>query len=128
MPDAFEATSSFDGAESTTHAFTLFGDTSVKAIEQALMATAEWATPIIAANAPVVSGRLRDSIGHSPIERTEDGPEIRIGTGEPYGRRIELGYQGTDSAGRSYNQEPQPFIGPVDDELVPHLIQEIKLT
>lgn len=135
MPDDFGVSVSFVGEEQARHAFALFADASERALIQALAATAEWATPIIAANAPVgtrddrthTPGQLRDSIGHSPIERTADGPEIRIGTGEPYGRRVELGYRGTDSAGRSYEQDPEPYIGPVVDELVPHLIKEIKI-
>jgi hypothetical protein len=30
----------------------------------------------------------------------------------PYARRIELGFTGTDSIGRGYNQPPYPYFGP----------------
>lgn len=34
------------------------------------------------------------------------------GTEEPYGRRLEFGFAGTDSLGRVYNQPPYPHAGP----------------
>lgn len=54
----------------------------------------------------VVTGALRRSVGVDKIE--PDGPmgwRSETGPRTVYGRRIELGFKGTDSIGRSYNQE-----------------------
>ncbi|MEM7211428.1 MAG: hypothetical protein AAF479_05940 [Pseudomonadota bacterium] len=37
----------------------------------------------------------------------------RYGTNVVYGRRLELGYFGADSAGRVFNQAPRPFLRPI---------------
>lgn len=61
----------------------------------------------------VVSGSLRRSIRHSPIVRDgATGAMTRVGPTMVYGRRVELGFVGTDSAGRSYNQPPYPYFTP----------------
>ena len=46
-------------------------------------------------------------------------PTARVGTNRPQGRRLELGFSGTDSLGRTYNQPPFPHFGPALDEIGP---------
>jgi hypothetical protein len=45
---------------------------------------------------------------------TQEGPNVvgRVGTNAPHARRLELGFTGTDSAGRTYRQGPRPFMQP----------------
>lgn len=47
------------------------------------------------------------------------GPTATVGTAAPQGRRLELGYRGTDSRGRRYNQPPYPHWNPALDEVAP---------
>ena len=58
-----------------------------------------------------VTARLFNSIFGKVIR---DGSQIIgvVGTNVIYGRRLELGFAGKDSAGRNYNQAPRPFIRP----------------
>lgn len=63
------------------------------------------------ANAPIVSGTLRRSILTVPIPGG-----AAVGTNLVYARRIELGFSGTDSLDRSYDQAPQPYLRPAFDE------------
>lgn len=44
-----------------------------------------------------------------------------VGTNQPQGRRLEFGYHGTDSLGRTYNQPPYAHVGPAMDWLEPLL-------
>lgn len=50
---------------------------------------------------------------------TGGGPVARVGTNAPQGRRLELGFVGTDSIGRTYNAPPYPHFGPALDEIAP---------
>ena len=45
--------------------------------------------------------------------------EGTTGTNKDQGRRLEFGFHGQDSLGRSYNQPPYPHVGPAVDEIVP---------
>lgn len=61
----------------------------------------------------VVTGRLRNSI--TVIERGPAGRfgwQAKVGPTVIYARRLELGFTGTDSLGRHYNQPPYPFMAP----------------
>lgn len=62
----------------------------------------------------VVSNRLRGSItwrlGVDALSVYAD-----IGSAVVYARRIELGFTGTDSLGRFYNQPPFPYLRPALD-------------
>jgi hypothetical protein len=58
-----------------------------------------------------VTGRLFRSIAFV-IRREGKQLVSRIGTDVPYGRRLELGYAGTDSSGRTYHQASRPFLRP----------------
>jgi hypothetical protein len=47
------------------------------------------------------------------------GPVATAGTNAPQARRLELGFSGTDSIGRRYEQPPLPHWGPALDETAP---------
>lgn len=57
-----------------------------------------------------VGGALRNSIT-SESQMTDD-LTFTLSDGVEYGLRIELGFVGTDSLGRTYNQAAQPFAVP----------------
>jgi hypothetical protein len=48
-----------------------------------------------------------------------------VGTNKPQGRRLEYGFHGTDSLGRSYNQPPLPHFGPAFDQTVPLFMADL---
>jgi hypothetical protein len=61
----------------------------------------------------VRSGTLRRSITIKYPKRGGGGVwEAMIGPTVIYSRRVELGFDGTDSIGRTYHQPPYPFFGP----------------
>lgn len=60
---------------------------------------------------PVDTGRLRSSIT-SELGKDGDGLLAVVGTNVEYAARIEFGFHGTDSLGREYDQEAQPFLLP----------------
>lgn len=61
----------------------------------------------------VVTGTLRRSEVVTSVEPIGPGTyEARIGPTAIYGRRIELGFVGTDSLGRVYNQPAYPYVKP----------------
>lgn len=67
-------------------------------------------------NAP--TGDYRRTIGTRFVE-TADTYTGEVGTNAPQGRRLELGFYGTDSLGRTYAQQPYPHFGPAFDETLP---------
>lgn len=74
-------------------------------------------------NAP--TGDYRRSWAH---KITRDGETITStnGTNKPQGRRLEFGFTGTDSLGRTYDQPPYPHVGPAFDEVAPQFIEAAK--
>lgn len=61
----------------------------------------------------VVSGTLRSNIGHSVAVRGSKvvgALGVKDGPADEYAKRLELGYKGTDSKGRSYDQKPRPYL------------------
>lgn len=58
-----------------------------------------------------VSTRLFQSIA-TQVERDDRAIVGRIGTNVEYARRLELGFTGTDSAGRTVDQAERPFLRP----------------
>ena len=64
-------------------------------------------------NPNVVSGALRRSITHKGPDHVGFGSwEVQVGPTTVYGRRIELGFSGSDSLGRVYHQPPFPYMRP----------------
>jgi len=62
----------------------------------------------VVSRAPRKTGRYAAS-----IHVTEEG----VGTAAPQAHRLEVGFHGTDSLGRSYNQGPHAHFGPGADLL-----------
>jgi hypothetical protein len=60
----------------------------------------------------VVTGFLRNSIQVRDERATATGYEVTVHPSGPYYRRLELGFRGTDSIGRRYNQRAYPFMRP----------------
>lgn len=76
-----------------------------------LMAGAQIVANAAREKAPVLTGTLRRSI------RAEvAGREVLVGTELPYARRIEFGFNAADSRGRTYHQQPRPYLRPALDE------------
>jgi hypothetical protein len=48
-----------------------------------------------------------------------------VGTNKDQGRRLELGFSGTDSLGRVYDQPPYPHFGPAFEEQWPLFLAEL---
>jgi hypothetical protein len=70
----------------------------------------------------VVSGTLRRGIQMGPIEALGAmGWQVEVGPTVVYSRRIELGFHGVDSLGRSYDQPGYPFFEPGYREVEPEL-------
>lgn len=64
----------------------------------------------IKSRAPVRTGDYRRS-WHMRVH----GMRATVGTNKPQGRRLEYGFVGTDSLGRTYNQAPRPHVRPAVD-------------
>lgn len=71
-----------------------------------------------------VTGDYRRSISMS-VESTPGSTTVIVGTNAPQGRRLEFGFNGVDSLGRSYNQPPFPHFGPALDEIIPGLVEAL---
>ena len=56
-----------------------------------------------------VTGTLKARITHRIDKATMIG---QVGTNLEYARRLELGFVGTDSLGRTYAQAPRPYLRP----------------
>lgn len=51
---------------------------------------------------------------------------VDVGTDVPYAARIEFGFAGQDSLGRTYSQSPQPYLRPAFDENQAEVFGEIR--
>lgn len=102
-----------------------------QALEGAIVAGALLVQNAAKDNAPFVFGTLRRSIhigGHEDLNPDGVGgqlpdPEVEggratvyVGTDVEYARRIEMGFEGEDSRGRTYHQAAQPYLRPAIDE------------
>lgn len=66
-----------------------------------------------------VTGNLFRSIPEfSPVtvSKSANRVEVAVGSAAEYARRLELGFSGTDSRGRTYHQSPRPFLRPALDD------------
>lgn len=82
------------------------------AMDDVVVAAAQLVANDARSKAPVLSGTLRRSI---TVEVVAPG-DVRVGSDVAYARRIEYGFQGADSRGRSYHQAAQPYLRPAFDE------------
>lgn len=73
-------------------------------------------------NAP--TGDYRRSITLSVLY-TGKTIEARVGTNKVQGPRLEMGFEGEDSLGRSYHQPAYPHFGPGADQVRPGFITEV---
>jgi HK97 gp10 family phage protein len=70
------------------------------------------------ANAPVLTGTLRRGIMTDPITPYGVGGwQTKVGPTVVYSRRIELGFNGSDSRGRLYHQVGHPYFAPAFEEV-----------
>ena len=76
----------------------------------------------------VVTGDYRRSIGVQFYRDPKAGFVAVIGTNKPQGARLEFGFHGMDSLGRSYDQPPYPHFGPAFDQTKPELESAADLT
>lgn len=49
------------------------------------------------------------------VSKTKNRVEVAVGSAAEYARRLELGFSGTDSRGRTYHQAPRPYLRPALD-------------
>lgn len=78
------------------------------------------------AHSPVKKGTLRRSWKTEMVSSGLGVYAARVGPTVVYARRIELGFKGTDSAGRTYDQAPAPYVRPAYDETVPKIAAFIR--
>ncbi len=67
-------------------------------------------------NAP--TGDYRRAINRRTTMRANESV-AEVGVSKPQGRRLELGFFGTDALGRNYNQPAYPHFGPALDKIGP---------
>lgn len=91
------------------------------AVHIPLMAGAVIVSSAAAANAPVLTGTLRRSIRAEVVSR-----DVLVGSDVPYARRIEYGFQGTDSRGRTYHQAARPYLRKALDERRAQVFEAIR--
>ena len=53
------------------------------------------------------------------------GSSAQVGTNRPQGMRLERGFSGTDSLGRSYHAPPFPHFGPALDQVAPAFEKDV---
>jgi len=76
------------------------------------------------ANAPYVTGTLSRSIHTEELEETDHSAMVATGTDVEYAARVEFGYNGTDSLGRTYHQPAQAYMRPAYDDKRQEAINE----
>jgi hypothetical protein len=97
--------------------------------EGAVQSVAEWAAGAAGAGAPTASGQLAGSYAWR-YEPVGGDPRARVGTGEPYGRRVEFGFAGQfDSLGRGPYRDislPVRHLSPVADQVPARLAKALR--
>lgn len=89
----------------------------------------------------VLQGRVKANAAGRPGPRIQTGDynrsislrvamdglavEASVGTVRPQGRRLEFGFVGTDSLGRSYDQPAYPHFGPAHSDTAPQFAAAI---
>lgn len=68
-------------------------------------------------NAP--TGDYRGSWGVEILEATTTSTSASVGTDRAQANRLEYGFNGTDSLGRTFDQQPYPHMGPAADIIEP---------
>lgn len=74
----------------------------------------------------VVTGDYRRSIDFRMSSEVSLGMHVaQVGTNNPQGRRLEMGFTGVDSLGRYYDQPPYPHFGPALDDTTPDFLSAL---
>lgn len=60
------------------------------------------------------------------VSKTQSRVEVAVGSAAEYARRLELGFSGTDSRGRTYHQSPRPFLRPALDDNEDRVVAEVQ--
>ena len=121
-----QITTAFIGEVATTRAvLDLLGRYEARA-ESAVENAATKATAAAKGNVRRDTDQLHDSIDWVRDDR--DGPGARVGTGAPYGRRIEFDFTGPDTLGRTFNHVtlPAAWLGPVVPRVEGWLIEGLR--
>lgn len=71
--------------------------------------------------APEDTGALKRS-----IEKRQEGIAWLVEATVPYAARIEYGYNGTDSLGRTYHNAAQPYLTPASEAARRHFLDRIQ--
>jgi len=74
----------------------------------------------------VITGAYRTS-WRPEMRGLPHGAACTIGTSLPYGRRLEFGFTGTDSIGRTYAQPPFPHVQPALGYIGTTLLAQMRL-
>jgi hypothetical protein len=107
----------FEGVEAAQRALTGIGVAVEAAAAQAVTEAAHYIERGAKQRAPVRTGTLRRSITVFGPNRLAAGVyEAFVGPTAVYGRRVELGFVGSDSLGRRFNQAGHPYLGPAVEE------------
>lgn len=72
----------------------------------------------VVARAPKRTGRYASRIRTDVMGGTRDR-YIKVGSPDPFARRLEKGFVGEDRLGRTFNQPPQEHFGPAVDQTGP---------
>jgi hypothetical protein len=102
------------------------------AIEKGVRHTGEMGIARIRGNASgrpgpnVITGAYRNS-WRPEMRSLPHGAACTIGTDLPYGRRLEFGFSGTDSLGRTYNQPPFAHVQPALGYIGAMLLAQMRL-
>jgi HK97 gp10 family phage protein len=78
------------------------------------------------ARTPVKQGTLRRSWQTGDVYGSLGVYAVQVGPTAVYARRIELGFKGADSLGRTYNQQPKPYVRPAYVETAPKILALIR--
>jgi hypothetical protein len=115
-------------ADRLEHAATRLGPSIARGVQH----TGEMGVARIRGNASgrpgpnVITGAYRNS-WRAETRRLPYGAVCTIGTDLPYGRRLEYGFTGTDSLGRSYAQPPFPHVQPALPYIGQTLLAQMRL-
>lgn len=120
-------TMDFFGVDDAIKRLFLVTEEMERKIPSAIDRTTSIGAEMVTGYVPIFTGALLASVGTSPAVPTGDGWEGRVGTGSPYGRRrLDLGFHGTDSRGRNYDDQPHPAFSIVAPQLPGILARELR--
>src|ERR1051325_1324826 len=78
--------------------------------------------------APFLTGTYRRAVNTEIAVERDGYCEGVVGTNQPQARRLEFGFNDTDSLGRTYHQPPKPHFRPAFDEKKADAVDEMRDT